>query len=70
MNPSCKKYSRERECIGTLEALNKSCGDFTDKDRELLTAIPHYVMVVLENSMLYEDLKLVDSDSLKMQRVS
>ncbi len=52
--------NRERECIGTLEALNKSYGDFTDKDRELLTTISHYVTVALENSMLYEDLKLLD----------
>ena len=52
--------NRERECIGALEALNKNSGDFTDKDRELLTSISHYVAVALENSKLYEELKLLD----------
>jgi len=52
--------NRERKCIGTLEALNKNSGDFTDKDRELLTSISNYVSIALENSKLYEDLKLLD----------
>jgi signal transduction histidine kinase len=52
--------NRQRECIGTIEALNKGSGDFTDRDRELLTSVSHYVTVALENSRLYEDLKLLD----------
>jgi len=52
--------NRERKCIGTLEVLNKDSGNFTDKDRELLTSISNYVSIALENSKLYEDLKLLD----------
>jgi len=52
--------NRQRECIGTIEALNKGSGDFTDRDRGLLTSVSHYVTIALENSRLYEDLKLLD----------
>jgi signal transduction histidine kinase len=52
--------NRQRQCIGTIEALNKGSGDFSDKDRELLTSVSHYVTIALENSRLYEDLKLLD----------
>jgi len=52
--------NRQRECIGTIEAINKRLGDYTDRDRELLTYVSHYVTAALENSKLYEDLKLLD----------
>ncbi len=52
--------NRQRECIGTIEALNKGSGDFTDRDRELLASVSHYVTVAIENAKLYEELKLLD----------
>ncbi len=49
--------NRRRECIGTLQVLNKKNGKFNDEDLELLTSMSHYVTIALENSMLYEELK-------------
>ena len=47
--------SRKRECIGTLQAINKKAGDFTDEDKELLISVSHYVAIALENSRLFEE---------------
>lgn len=44
-------------CIGALQSLNKTSGDFTDNDRELLTFISNYVTIALENMRLFEELK-------------
>ena len=44
-------------CIGALQSLNKTSGEFTDDDRELLLTISHYVSIALENMRLYEELK-------------
>ena len=52
--------NRTRECIGVLQALNKKSGDFTQDDLELLASVSHYIAIALENSKLYEDLKLLD----------
>ncbi|MCK4795233.1 MAG: GAF domain-containing sensor histidine kinase, partial [Desulfobacteraceae bacterium] len=52
--------NKKGKCIGTLQALNRNSGDFTDDDRELLTSVSHYVAVALENAKLYEDLKVLD----------
>ena len=45
--------SRKKECIGTLQAINKKSGDFADEDKELLISISHYVAIALENSRLF-----------------
>ena len=45
------------DCIGALQSLNNSAGDFTDDDRELLTFISNYVTIALENMRLFEELK-------------
>jgi signal transduction histidine kinase len=52
--------NRSHECIGTLQALNKKTGDFTNEDVELFTPVSHYIAIALENSKLYEELKLLD----------
>ena len=52
--------NRKEACIGTLQALNKKSGDFTDDDRELLGYLSNYVTVALENAKLYEELKSAD----------
>jgi len=52
--------NREKECIGTLQTLNKRTGDFTEEDQELLTSASHYITIALENAQLYEDLKVLD----------
>ena len=44
-------------CIGALQSLNKTSGDFTDDDRELLTFISNYVTIALENMRFFEELK-------------
>ena len=49
--------NRQGDSIGSLQALNKNSGDFTDKDIELLESISYYVAIALENSKLYEDVK-------------
>jgi class 3 adenylate cyclase/putative methionine-R-sulfoxide reductase with GAF domain len=49
--------NREGHCIGTLEALNKGGYDFEDEDIEWLISISQYVVIALENSMIFEELK-------------
>lgn len=52
--------NRQRECIGTLQALNKTGGHFTQEDVEMLTSLSDYVTIALENSKLYEELKAMN----------
>jgi K+-sensing histidine kinase KdpD len=52
--------NRNEACIGTLQALNKKSGDFTDDDRELLGYLSNYVTIALENAKLYEEIKAAD----------
>lgn len=49
--------NRQKECVGTLQALNKNRGNFTDDDVEMLSSIADYATIALENSRLYEELK-------------
>jgi len=49
--------NRQKECVGTLQALNKNMGNFTDEDVEMLSSIADYATIALENSRLYEELK-------------
>jgi signal transduction histidine kinase len=49
--------NRQKECVGTLQALNKNKGNFMDDDVELLTSLADYATIALENSKLYEELK-------------
>ena len=49
--------NRQKECVGTLQALNKNRGNFTDDDVEILSSIADYATIALENSRLYEELK-------------
>jgi signal transduction histidine kinase len=49
--------NRQKECVGTLQVLNKNRGNFTDEDVEMLTSLSDYATIALENSMLYEELK-------------
>ena len=52
--------NRNKECIGTLQTLNKISGQFTKNDLELLNAASYYVTIALENARLYENLKALD----------
>jgi signal transduction histidine kinase len=49
--------NRQKECVGTLQALNKNTGNFTEDDVEMLASIADYATIALENSRLYEELK-------------
>lgn len=49
-----------RNCIGTMQVLNKKGGDFTGDDVDILTYMASYVAVALENASLYEELKETD----------
>jgi signal transduction histidine kinase len=49
--------NRQKECVGTLQVLNKNTGNFTDDDVEMLSSIADYATIALENSRLYEELK-------------
>jgi signal transduction histidine kinase len=51
--------NRYKNHIGTLQALNKICGDFTMEDIELLFSASHYIAVALENARLYEQMDLM-----------
>jgi signal transduction histidine kinase len=52
--------NRQKECVGTLQALNKPRGNFTDDDVEMLSSIADYGTIALENSKLYEELKAMN----------
>jgi signal transduction histidine kinase len=52
--------NRKKECIGTLQVLNKKAGEFNEEDVGLLTSASHYVAIALDNAKLYEDLKVLD----------
>jgi signal transduction histidine kinase len=52
--------NRQKECVGTLQALNKNKGDFTQDDVEMLTSLSDYATIALENSKLYEELKAMN----------
>jgi signal transduction histidine kinase len=52
--------NREKECIGTLQALNKKTGDFNEDDRAFLTSASHYMAIAIENAKLYDDLRVLD----------
>ena len=58
--------SRSNNCIGVLQTLNKISGDFTDKDKDLLSSISHYISIALENSKMYEDLKSINNARKKV----
>ena len=58
--------SRTLQCIGTLQAMNKKGGDFTDEDRELIYKLGNYATIALENAKLYEDLKALDQAKEKV----
>ena len=45
------------QCIGALQSLNKTSGDFTEDDRKLLAYISNYVTIALENMRFVEELK-------------
>lgn len=50
-------FNRTDKCIGTLEVLNRTSGDFANEDAEFLKSISDYVAIAVENSKLYEDVK-------------
>jgi signal transduction histidine kinase len=52
--------NRQKECVGTLQALNKNRGNFNQDDVEMLTSLSDYATIALENSMLYEELKAMN----------
>ncbi len=52
--------NHRRNCIGTMQVLNKKGGDFTEEDIDILTYMASYVAVALENASLYEELKETD----------
>jgi len=52
--------TKQDQCIGALQGLNKISGNFTEDDRNLLIAVSHYVSIACENARLYEDLKALD----------
>ena len=58
--------NRDYDCIGTLQALNKKSGNFSQEDKEILLHVANYVAIAIENSMLYEKLKASDRAKQKM----
>ncbi|MDP3283511.1 MAG: GAF domain-containing protein [Desulfobacterales bacterium] len=58
--------NRSDVCIGSLQAINKSSGDFTDKDQLLLTTVSQNITIALENGRLYESLKEISEARKKV----
>ncbi len=58
--------NRSDVCIGSLQVLNKSSGDFTDNDQLLLSTVSQYITVALENGLLYESLKAISEARKKV----
>ena len=58
--------NRQKACIGTLQALNKKGGAFTEQDLDVLVSASHYVTIALENAKLYDDLKALDKVKQKV----
>lgn len=52
--------NRAKECIGTIQALNKKTGDFNEDDQTFLVSASYYMGIALENAKLYDDLKVLD----------
>jgi signal transduction histidine kinase len=52
--------NRQKDCVGTLQVLNKNTGNFTEDDVEMLSAVADYATIALENSRLYEELKAMN----------
>ena len=52
--------NRNKECIGTIQALNKASGDFNDDDRQLLGYLSNFITVAIENAKLYEKIRAAD----------
>ena len=52
--------NRKKECIGTLQALNKKSGNFTEDDREIMGYLSNYITVAIENAKLYDELATAD----------
>lgn len=52
--------SKQKTCIGVLQALNKTTEKFSDEDLKLLISVSHYVAIACENATLYEELKILD----------
>ena len=58
----------EGNCIGVLQVLNNSKGEFTDADTTFLVAISDYAAIALGNAKLYDDVKKY-SENLQEQVV-
>lgn len=51
---------RHKECVGTIQALNKKTAGFTLPDQEILGCLADYATVALENSMLCQELRAMN----------
>jgi signal transduction histidine kinase len=63
--------NRHKQCIGVFQALNKKSydgaySDFTRDDLELLSNLSSFVVIALENSKLYEEMRLLDKSKERM----
>ena len=52
--------NRHRECLGTIQALNRRAGGFAAPDGEILGCLADYTTVALENSRLCERLRAMN----------
>ena len=59
--------NRKKICIGVIQALNKTNGDFNDNDKELFLAISDYLVIALENAKLVQNLKGSNKNLKKAQ---
>ena len=57
-NIVCVPIRLKGKVIGVIEAINKESGGFTKTDQELLSYLADQVAVAIENSNLYEDLRV------------
>ncbi len=53
-------------CLGTLQSLNKTSGDFTNQDLELLDLTARMVAVAINNSKRYNDIRITNDVRKKL----
>ena len=53
-------------CLGTLQSLNKTSGDFTNDDLELLDLTARMVAVAINNSKRYNDIRITNDVRKKL----
>ena len=64
----CVPVVNKGKKMGVIEGINKTEGDFTERDLELLTAISQLAGISIENSMIHRNLEQKNADLDKLNK--